>query len=508
MASPSSFILSIDQGTSSTKAMLVDSLGGVYRSASCPVSQSHPNPGWVEQSAGEIWASIRRAVRDCVTDEVARAIVGVALSVQRESVAMWDTNTGDSIGPVLSWQDQRTAPAANELERAGLADLIFATTGLPLDPMFSALKASWLLEEFDPLGNRTRSGRWRIGTIDAWLLSRFGGEPVTEVGNASRTQLLNIHSAQWDPDLLNTFGIPAAALPRVVPSTGPFPRIRGLDPLPDGLPVLAVLADSHAALFAHAGWRPGVVKATYGTGSSVMAIGPHQIGATGVCSTIAWDVGGITHALEANIRSTGRTMSWLSDLLGIDSDELWAEAEKATSDGVVIVPAFGGLGAPLWDRNATPVITGLSLGTRRPQLARAAMESIAFQVDDVLTAFRDAAGPLHALACDGGMTRSAALMQLQADVSGLPVHVSTTANLSALGAAQLAGLQAGWWSFTQLEDGVDGADERASDHRLVPEIDDNERTILRRAWASAVNRCRGIPDLTAYPTSEADAKPG
>ncbi|GFG52428.1 FGGY family carbohydrate kinase [Mycolicibacterium agri] len=496
MASPSSFILSIDQGTSSTKAMLVDSLGGVYRSASCPVGQSHPHPGWVEQSAAEIWASIRRAVRDCVTDDIARAVVGVALSVQRESVTMWDTNTGASIGPVLSWQDQRTAPAADELERAGVSEKIFATSGLPLDPMFSALKAGWLLDEFDPQRDRARSGRWRIGTIDAWLLSRFGGEPVTEAGNASRTQLLNIHTASWDSSLLEMFGVPEGALPRVVASTGPFPTIRDLDPLPDGLPVLAVLADSHAALFAHAGWRPGVVKATYGTGSSVMAIGPHHTADSGVCSTIAWDVGGVTHALEANIRSTGRTMSWLSEVLDVDVDRLWHDAETATSDGVVMVPAFGGLGAPVWDRNATPVISGLSLGTRRPQLARAALESIAFQIDDVIAAFRDTAGPMQGLACDGGMTRSRALMQLQADISGLPVYVSTTPNLSALGAAYLAGLQVGWWTFTALEDAVNGTEDRP----LLPQLDDDERQARRDVWANAVNRSRGASEAPATST--------
>lgn len=491
MASPSSFVLSIDQGTSSTKAMLVDSRGAVFRTASVALNQVHPSPGWVEQSSGETWASVQRCVRDCVTDDVKDAVIGVALSVQRETVVLWDTNTGDSIGPMLSWQDQRTAAAANMLESDGHADYIFETTGLPLDPMFSALKAAWLLDEYDPLRVRSSSGRWRVGTIDAWLLSRFAGEPVTEIGNASRTQLLDIDTGTWDPRLLEIFNVPLQALPTVVPSTGPFPSIRNLEPLPDGLPVLAVLADSHAALFAHAGWQPGVVKATYGTGSSVMALGPRAGGSSGMCSTIAWDVGGVAHALEANIRSTGRTLSWLAELFAADIDELWSEAAKSTSDGVLVVPAFGGLGAPHWDRHATPIIAGLSLGTRRAQLVRAAVEAIAFQVDDVVNAFQAVGGPLERLACDGGMTKSPELMQMQADVSGLPVQVSPTANLSALGAAHLAGLQLRWWTLPQLESGLPGAaTEAAAATELRPRIGDAERAARRRSWAGAVERSR------------------
>ncbi|MFC8181737.1 FGGY family carbohydrate kinase [Rhodococcus sp. NPDC057297] len=502
MAAPSSaLILSIDQGTSSTKAMLVDSAGTVFRTTSVSLSQVHPRPGWVEQSALEVWASVQQCVRDCVTYEVKDLVVGVALSVQRESVVLWDTNTGDCIGPILSWQDQRTAEAANTLDSEGHAGYIFSVSGLPLDPMFSALKAAWLLDEYDPLRVRSGSGRWRVGTIDAWLLSRFGGDPVTEVGNASRTQLLDIGTGTWDPKLLEIFRVPERGLPQVVSSTGPFPAIRNLAPLPDGLPVLAVLADSHAALFAQAGWRPGIVKATYGTGSSVMALGPRTDSSSGVCSTIAWDFGseGAAHALEANIRSTGRTLSWLADLFDADIDELWSEAATSTSDGVVLVPAFGGLGAPNWDREASPIVAGMSLGTRRSQISRAAVEAIAFQIDDVVSAFQAVAGPLQHLACDGGMTKSLELMQLQADVSGLPVQVSPTANLSALGAAHLAGVRAGWWTLTDLEVGLPAS---ADAREVRPRIAAADRAMRRQSWAAAVARSRTrlfdhTADLTA-----------
>ena len=229
------------------------------------------------------------------------------------------------------------------------------------------------------------------------------------------------------------------------------------------------MADSHAALFAHAGWRPGVVKATYGTGSSVMTLGPRASTDSGVCSTIAWQVGEAQLALEANIRSTGRTVTWLADLLGVDADTVFEWASRSDSGGVTLVPAFGGLGAPWWNRHAVPLISGMSLGTGREQLARAALESIAFQVDDVLRAFSEVGGPLVELAADGGMTRSTPLMQLQADVSGLPLRVSSTPNLSALGVTHLAGLELGWWTWSQLESGLDAADQRPA---VLPRIHD------------------------------------
>jgi glycerol kinase len=483
-------ILAIDQGTSSTKSMLVDSRGVVVAEGAVPLGQAHPSPGWVEQDAEAIWSGVQQSVWECVTGDYAARVVGVALSVQRETIVLWDRGTGRPVAPALSWQDQRTAARATELEQAGHAAEVLARTGLPLDPMFSALKAAWLLDEHDLGRVRTRGGDWCIGTVDAWLLSHFGGDLVTEIGNASRTQLFDIDAAAWDDSLLEIFGVPRACLPQVVSSVGPFPAVRGLAPVADGTPVLAVMADSHAALFAHAGWRPGVVKATYGTGSSVMALGPRASATSGVCATVAWQVDEVAHALEANIRSTGRTLTWLADLLGVGVGVLFDEAAGSDNGGVTLVPAFGGLGAPWWDREAMAVLSGLSLGTRREHLARAAAESIAFQVDDALSAFAEIVGPLTELSCDGGMTQSGALMQLQADVSGLPVQVSATTNLSALGVARLAGLQAGWWSWSDLEDehGATG-----SEHIVQPLLDEAARATLRSVWANEVARSRGLP---------------
>ena len=481
-------LLAVDQGTSSTKSMLVDVRGAVVAEASVPVAQSHPRPGWVEQDAEEIWASVRSSVAACVTGDLPGRVVGIALSVQRETVLLWDRRTRTPVAPALSWQDQRTSARAAELVAAGHGDDVLRRTGLPLDPMFSALKAEWLLDRHDPDRTRTSAGEWCVSTLDAWLLARLSGGDtvVTEVGNASRTQLLDIDSGDWDDHLLGLFGVPRAGLPAVVSSVGPFAAVSGLAPLPDGLPVLAVLADSHAALFAHAGWRPGLVKATFGTGSSVMALGPRASAASGVCATVAWQVGDVAHALEANIRSTGRTLTWLADLFDVEADVLFDEAAASTSDGVTLVPAFGGLGAPWWDRDAVPVLSGFSLGTGRAQVARAALESIALQVADVVTAVAEVTGPLAELACDGGMTRSAALMQLQADVTGLPVRVSPTSNLSALGAAHLAGLRLGWWTWSDLEAGHGDTAPAA----LLPAISAEERARVRAAWSHEVTRAR------------------
>jgi glycerol kinase len=472
-------VLAIDQGTGSTKALLVDAEGTVVARGSSPLGQSHPRPGWVEQPPDELWASVRRAVRDCVPDELAPRVVAVGISNQRESLVLWDRRSGEAVGPLLGWQDRRTAAACAELAATGAGDLVRAVSGLPLDPMFSALKAQWLLDAHDP----ERTGRYCLGTVDSWLLSRLGGPHRTETGNAARTQLMDVATGQWDERLLELFRVPRAALPEIVGSTGPFPAVRDLAPLPDGVPVLAVLGDSHAALFAHGGWRPGVVKATYGTGSSIMAVGDGS--ADGLCRTVAWeidDIGKIALALEGNILATGQTLVWLAELLGTTPDVLLAEAATTSSDGVHLVPAFGGLGAPWWNPDATTVACGMTLGTRRAQLAAAAVESVAFQVADVVSAIEAAAGQVDVLVCDGGLSRNDHLMQLQADISGRRVARSSEADLSALGAAHLAGLRAGLWSWPDLENQPRAADE------FHPRGSDAERSARREAWLGAVER--------------------
>jgi len=477
-------ILAIDQGTSSTKCLLVDRQGAVVARGSAPLGERHPAPGWVEQDALEIWASVKAAVRACLDGRDPRAVEAVGISNQREAVVAWDAATGAPLGPLLSWQDQRTAADCDALRDAGHDALIRDRSGLPLDPMFSAAKARWLLDRLDPERRRARAGAIRLGTVDSWLLSRFGGEHVVEAGNASRTQLLDVRRADWDPDLLSLFGVPREALPRVVASTGPFPATRGLAPLPDGIPVLAVMGDSHSALFAHGAFAPGPVKATYGTGSSIMGLIPApQDLANGLCLTIAWSLGAPAFAAEANIRATGATLRWMADLLGVETGALAELGERSTSDGVVVVPAFTGLGAPWWDRDAVGLVTGCTLGTGKAQLARAALESIPQQICDVLDALDRSVGRVSAIHADGGPTRNGTLMQLQADLAGRPVLASRTAELSAMGVAHLAGLQAGAWTQAGL----------AALARPHEEFTPRPMDVAgeRRRWAAALARARG-----------------
>jgi glycerol kinase len=468
MSSPD-HILAIDQGTSATKAVLVDAGGAIVARGSAPVPLLTPRPGWVEQDANAIWASVQAAVAACV--QPGTNVVAVGLSTQRESLLLWDRATGEPLGPMLSWQDQRTVADCARLREHD--ETVRAISGLPLDPMFSATKARWLLDAYGRAGVC-------LGTVDSFLAFKLGGGHMIEAGNAARTQLLDVRTRDWSPELLELFGIPRDVLPEVVPSTGPFPAARGLAPLQDGTPVCAVMGDSHAALFAHAGWRPGQVKATYGTGSSIMCLGEPNAH-TNLCLTIAWDLDGeVAHAFEGNIRSTGATLTWLARLLDTTPDALAAQAADAAG-GVHLVPAFGGLAAPWWDDEAVGLISGLTFATGAPQLARAALESIAFQVEDTVAAIDS---PVDTLLVDGGPTANRTLMQLQADTSGRAVARSLTAELSGLGVAHLAGRVAGLWTQAQLE-ALDRPRE-LYEPREAPA----SRAARVAAWHAAVARAR------------------
>lgn len=480
-----SHILAIDQGTSSTKALLVDAAGEVAARGSAPLAVRHPGAGLVEQDAGELLDSVRTAVAAaCSAQADPVTVAGIGLSTQRESVVLWESATGEPVAPLVSWQDRRGAARSAELAGKGHADLVRRRTGLPLDPMFSALKMAALLDEHDPARDRANRGELRLGTVDAWLLCNLTGAFTTEVGNASRTQLLDLATCQWDAELLELFDIPRRALPEIAASTGPFGESRGLPGVPDGVPVLAVLGDSHAALFAHGGWRRGVVKATYGTGSSVMTVAAAPGAAEGVCDTIAWSLAGApTLAHEANIRSSGRTLTWLAELFGLSPDQVIELAETSAAGDVTLVPAFGGLGAPWWDTGAVPVLAGFDFGTGRGPLARAALESVAHQVDDVLRAFPD----LRRVVADGGLSRCTPLMRLQADLTGAEVARTAHPELSAAGAAALAGLVLDWWTTQDLE-------ERA-DTRLevfAPGWSDERRTAAVARWHHRLEAARDL----------------
>jgi len=490
----SRYILAIDQGTSATKSLLVDQQGAVVARGACPLTEQYPQPGWVEQDADEIFASVQTSVERCLAAvdaagaTYADRIAAVAFSTQRESLVLWERASGKAMSPVISWQDQRTAAMADQLRTPRNEALIRERSGLPLDPMFSALKAKWLLDRYDPSRALSRDRQLCLGTIDSWLMSRFSTDPahhIIEVGNASRTQLLNVHEAAWDEQLLALFDVPLAVLPRIVHSVGPFPPVRGLAPVPDGTPVHAVMGDSHAALFAHGAYAPGQVKVTYGTGSSVMGLVASKDHLDpGVCLTIAWGITGPVYAAEGNIRSAGATLRWAANLLGVDVDELAALADTSTSNGAAIVPGFSGLGAPWWDRNARGLLSGITLDTGRGQLARAAFESVALQVADVVAAMDSSIGTLDCVYVDGGPTRNRGLLQLQADLLQRPVVRAMDAELSALGVAHLAGLQAGVWTWDDL------AALQRQREPVAPLAAPAAMAPLKAAWFDALRRSR------------------
>jgi glycerol kinase len=489
MAGP--LLLAIDQGTSSTKALVVDSRGAVIARAQAPVSLATPEPGWVEQDAEEIWGSVRRAVSEVLDTHSAKRVVSIGLSTQRESCVVWDRRSGEALTPVLSWQDQRTQPICASLRKKGFGAPVRRKSGLPLDPMFSAARARWLLDSLPHGRARAKAGEVCIGTIDAFLLSRFGGDAIIEAGNASRTQLFDVVRAAWEEELLAIFDKPLAALPRVVASVGPFPKARGLAPLSDGAPVGAVLADSHSVLFAHGAFAPGPVKATHGIGSSLMAlVDPAAVhdgnaGAPGVCLTLAWQLESPTLAYDGNIRSAGSTLVWAAELLGITTKELAdLAADAPDSRGVYLVPAFGGLAAPWWDPNATA--TGFSFGVTRAPFARAAIDSIAHQIADVVDAFRASGAPVERLLVDGGPTGNDQLVQFEADMVGVPVERTSVAELSAMGVAHLAGLIAGIFTLASL-----GQIDRCSQSFMPDAASAAMRAKERRAWGQAVARARG-----------------
>jgi len=469
-------VLAIDQGTQSSKAHIVGRGHLVRGRAAAPLERTFPQVGWVEQDAEAIWASVVAAA-----DGVTGRVDGIGLSTQRETVVAWDARTGRPLGPALSWQDQRAVAICERL--SNLADVVAARTGLLLDPMFSAAKIAWLLDVYDPDRSGARTGKVKVGTIDSWLLWRLTGRHLTEAGNASRTSLLDIATVAWDPELCEGFGVPIECLPEVVSSTPLVSTTMALGPAPAGTPVAAVLGDSHAALFANAGWLPGSVKASYGTGSSIMAVSDADV-ADGLCRTIAWDgPAGVTRALEGNIRSSGATLTWLCELLGVSAPELSELAAHGTPT-VHLVPAFGGLGAPYWDARAVGVLDGLDMGTGRADLAKAALESVAFQVSDVLSAVSAAGTPATTVLADGGATASDLLMQWQADIAQARVVVSDEPELSALGCADLAGVALGGWAVADLE-----ALERPR-HEFTPATSSAESVTARDGWALAVARAR------------------
>lgn len=482
-------VLAVDQGTTNTKAILIDSDGHVVAEASQPASISFPVPGWVEQDPVAIWHSVAAAVDQCLNAAGHPKVAAVAISNQRESAVAWDRHTGLPVGPLVSWQCRRSASLCERLRNEGHSQLVLERTGLALDPMFSASKIRWLLDNTPDGHARAANGDIFVGTVDSWLLWNMTGGKLhqCDMTNASRTQLFNIRTLEWDRDLLEIFGVPLPALPTVRYSSYHFGETVRIGALPANTPVGSMIGDSHGAIYGHGQYMPGTVKATYGTGSSLMTpLSEIVVSQHGLSTTIGWADFAPVHALEGNIYVTGASVQWLRDLLGLKETAAVANlADTVDSpEGVYFVPAFVGLGAPHWNDNARGLVTGLTRGSDRAHLARAVIESIAYQIRDVFDVMAtESPSGLAVLLADGGASRNDTLMQFQADILGTPVVRNNSTVLSALGAAFLAGQTIGVWAS---RDDI-AALPRQTD-RFDPRMSPSARKDAYDGWKHAVSR--------------------
>jgi glycerol kinase len=517
------YILSIDQGTTSSRALVFDRAGRVIATAQTPFTQHFPHAGWVEHDANEIWntqlAMAQQAIAAAsvaVGADVLPKIAAIGIANQRETTVLWDRVTGEPIAPAIVWQDRRTAPVCDALRKAGKTVMIQQKTGLVLDAYFSATKLAWLLDNTPNARRRAEAGELCFGTVDSWLTFKLtsGRVHATDVSNASRTLLCNIHTLAWDAALLKLFNIPAAVLPTIVPSSGVVGEADAAL-LGRSIPIAGMAGDQQAATFGQTCFAPGTAKNTYGTGCFMLM----NTGAAPVVSqnklltTVGWQGGAsvaapslplspargervkpfgrtdTAYCLEGSVFMGGATVQWLRDGLGIITQANEVEPLAASvqdTDDVYLVPAFAGLGAPHWDGYARGVLVGMTRGTGRGHIARAALEAIALQSADVFAAMRADSGiALKELRADGGASNNNLLMQLQADYLGVPVVRPVVTETTALGAAYLAGLAVGFWS---------GADEISTqwavDQRFEPRMSDAARRSKLDRWHEAVARSR------------------
>ena len=484
-------ILALDQGTTSSRAIVFDHAGSVVASAQREFRQIFPQPGWVEHDAEEIWESQFSVAVEVMRKANLRAadIAAIGITNQRETTVLWDRATGRPVANAIVWQDRRTAGACDRLKARGLAPLLARKTGLVPDAYFSATKLAWLLEHVPGARAAARAGRLAFGTMDSWLAWKLtgGARHLTDASNASRTMLFNLRTGAWDEELLELFRVPRAVLPEVRPSS----EVYGHTTLLGGkIPLAGIAGDQQAALFGQVCTRPGMVKNTYGTGCfMLMHTGTKPVKSRKkLLTTVAWRIGERTEfALEGSIFIAGAVVQWLRDGLGIIGSSAEVEALAASvpdSGGVSLVPALAGLGAPHWDPHARGLITGLTRGTTRAHLARAALEGIAFQVADVLRVMElDAGVKLRELRVDGGATVNNLLMQFQADVLGVPVVRAKTAEATALGAAYLAGLATGFW-----RDQAEIAAHWQAGDRFAPQLKPAARRARLAQWDRALQR--------------------
>jgi glycerol kinase len=493
------FILALDQGTTSSRALVFDHAGTVRAVAQSEFRQIFPQPGWVEHDATEIWATQAGVLHEALAKAgvCAKDIVAIGITNQRETTLLWDRATGRPVGNAIVWQDRRTAGLCDELRAAGHAELIARKTGLVLDAYFSGTKLKWLLDHVPKARERALRGELAFGTIDTWLVWKLthGAAHVTDPSNASRTLLWNTHTAAWDDELLRLLDIPREVLPRVVRSSGICAETEV-----DGttIPIAGIAGDQQAALFGQACHTRGLAKNTYGTGCFLLLnTGSDSVTSTNnLVSTVAWERGdGLVYALEGSVFIGGAVVQWLRDGLRIVRSAAEIEALAASvpdNGGVYLVPAFAGLGAPHWDAYARGAMFGLTRGASAGHVARAALEAIAFQSADVLAAMeKDAAMTLTELRVDGGAAANNLLMQFQADLLGVPVVRPKVLETTALGAGYLAGLAVGYW-----KDAADVASNWQVDRRFEPSMSDDRAGELRAGWEKAVARAK---DWAAHP---------
>jgi glycerol kinase len=488
---PSRYILSLDQGTTSSRSMVFDHQGNIVSMAQKEFRQIFPQPGWVEHDADEIWSSQYGTLAEAIAKAniTVKQIAGIGITNQRETTIVWERSTGKPVYNAIVWQDRRTAPFCDELKAAGMSPVIQAKTGLVIDAYFSATKLKWILDNVPGARQKAENGELAFGTVDSWLAWKLTGGKIhiTDATNASRTMLLNIHTGEWDEELSRIFNIPANILPEVKASSQIYGVTGSL--IPDShIPIAGIAGDQQAALFGQMCTQPGMVKNTYGTGCfMLMHTGEKAIRSeNNLLTTIAWKIGDkIEYALEGSVFIAGAVVQWLRDGLKIihSSGEVEALAKQVNdTDGVYMVPAFAGLGAPHWNPYAKGTLFGITRGTTNAHIAKAALDSIAYQTYDVLKAMQGDAGiSIKELRVDGGATINDALMQFQSDILNCKVVRPRITETTALGAAYLAGLAVGYW------DNISTIEKQWQvEKNFSPSIDEGKRNDWIKGWQRAV----------------------
>ncbi|MDO7906387.1 glycerol kinase GlpK [Paenibacillus sp. JX-17] len=486
------YILSLDQGTTSSRAILFNKQGEIVYTAQHEFPQYFPHPGWVEHNANEIWSSVLAVMASCLTESGVRAqqIAGIGITNQRETTVVWDRQTGRPIYHALVWQSRQTADICENLKQQGLDDLFRSKTGLLIDPYFSGTKVKWILDHVEGARERAERGELLFGTIDTWLIWKLSGGKVhvTDYSNAARTLMYNIHELSWDRELLGILDVPEAMLPEVRPSSEVYGRTASYHFFGQEVPIAGAAGDQQAALFGQACIHKGMIKNTYGTGCfMLMNTGETPVVSDhGLITTIAWGLDGkVQYALEGSIFVAGSAIQWLRDGLRMfrESKDSEAYASRVTStEGVYLVPAFVGLGSPYWDSDVRGAVFGLTRGTTKEHFIRAALEALAYQTRDVLSAMEiDTGMPVQSLRVDGGAVMNNFLMQFQSDLLGVPVERPRIHETTALGAAYLAGLAVGYWS---------GLDEICGhthvEREFTPAMSQEESDALYSGWQKAV----------------------